>query len=378
MKKISTWGIIIGLLFVIPSISTLTTRLANPTNLPMVNVAVMANNVTLLAIGVFLIIVSLRKKHLEQQQIDDPNKVALDSDEDKKRLQIKNQWVLGFVILFGAISSLEGWILNDYSAGLTLLNIFAIFDLVFNVVFIYIAINFFRGNSNLTKLLTYSVLIYGVGSIIIEFLRSQYLYCIVIVFMSVYFVYASSMKITRRNFKIANYVLLPLFFAGIIAVGPFSEKKMDDLMKTQSLLEQQFSDGSAKIDNLYTLYLQKDSASTYEIANLINAVNDRNSKISEISTNLEKIKLEYEKELPSIKQKETYEKIKYINDLMDLHIKQGQKIVQLMEFIEKHNDLALSEKDKGEINQLKNEIFDINDMFTEKNFEFSKKNLRDL
>ena len=98
MKRPSTWAGIIGGLLVAGFGYALAEALTNPTNLFWVNVAMIVQNLSWMALGGFLIILFFKWRQKEDAENGQP-KPTPDSAEDVDRMARQRNWILGFVFV---------------------------------------------------------------------------------------------------------------------------------------------------------------------------------------------------------------------------------------------------------------------------------------
>ena len=147
--------------------------LSNPTDLIRVNIAQGVTNLLWIALGLFLIGIYVKSKQSEDAGIIQ-NQVAPDSPEDITRLKKYRNWIFGFVIIFEILGSVGSWIVNDYTAGFSLINTEIIFDVLVNIVLAYILVELFRNKKGVLTLLLVTALTMGVVEGAIDLMRHEW------------------------------------------------------------------------------------------------------------------------------------------------------------------------------------------------------------
>jgi H+/Cl- antiporter ClcA len=163
MKKPYVWAAIIGGLIILGNILSVATTFSNPTHLPYkVILAMTATSAAWILFGTFLIWLFFQGKKKEDRG-HTTEKPELNSAEDKARLARIQNWVVAFFVIFVIISSLGNWVRNDYSAGFTLVNIETTFDVLINLVLLWLVIQLIRQK----KVLDY-ILVVVLAMVVIE------------------------------------------------------------------------------------------------------------------------------------------------------------------------------------------------------------------
>lgn len=375
MKKSSTWAGIIGGLLIASSGYGLAEVIANPTSLFMVNVAMVIDNLLWLGFGAFLVFLFFKFRRKEDGEVTYSKPVS-DSSEDMENLARKRNWILGFVLCVETIGSAGAWLLNNY-ATLSLINIGVIFDLILHLVFVYIIFGLFRGKKNSLNILFYAAIAYSAGWILISVLRGHWFGPLLSLVLGVYFVYAIKAPVNRKNHRLAHLVILPIFLV-LLSVAPyFDNGKITELNKKDALVEQQFSDETGNLGAAYNLFLQKESPGKKEIENIRNSITRRVEKQAEIASLYGELRREYEKQIPSVSQKKMLEKLRYFTMMFDVHSAQAAKIGEIMDYSEKVNFGALTDKQITDILALEDEVKSLESRLTELRFELADAHLEE-
>lgn len=374
MKKISLWAGIIGALLVVAFVLSGANSFTHPTDLTRVNMAINVSNLLWIGLGVFLIFIYLKTK-----QKEDAGYIAVkpepDSAADIELLSKKRNWIFGFVLLIQILGSAQTWILNDYTAGLTLINAEVIFDVLINIVFAYIIIELFRNKKNVLGLLFYTAIIFGLGEGIIDMFRYHWFGAVLTILMSAYFVFAIKAPLNRKNHRIAHLIILPTFFVFAVASQYFDNGNIEQLTKNDVLLEQQYVNNTNTLSSTYNLVLQKETPSSSEIQDVLDAKIKRDAKIQEVVVNFEALKAEYQKQLPNLAQQEMFERIRYFITIININKAQGDKVEELMKYLQKVDLSKLSDTEKTDISSLKKEVDSFNTQITDMQFKLNNSNL---
>jgi hypothetical protein len=373
MKKPSVWAGIIGGILVLIYIFGGITNLANPTDLVLVNVAIAVGDLLFIALGAFLVYCSFKWRQEEEAH---PTPVhAPDSKEDIEKLRTRRNWILAFVLLIPMIGSTEGWILNDYTAGLTLLNILIIFDLLFNLLFLYIAISLMRGKADALKLLLWAIIPYGLGLAVLYGLRGYWFGPIIHLLIIAYFIFAIKAPVNRRNYRLAHLIMLPILVILLIAWPQFDNLNMDELSDKQVLLEQQLTTENAQLSGNYVLFLQREAPSHADMTAVQESIVARDKRIHEVLANLDTLEAEERKQIPSVAMEKGHEHNRYFRMTLATHLEQSQKANELMEYAKTLDFQALTDAQREELRIRMKEIDDLNLRFTEIDFELENANL---
>lgn len=373
MKKASFWAKLVGILLLISGIFGIGNIVSKPTSIYSVNLAVIISSIITAGIGIFLFLLFMKNKQNENNKEDLQDHIA-DSEEDKNILFRKRNNILGFILLINLLGSSESFVLNDYSVGFTLLNIWVIFDILANILFLYIAVSLFKGKDVL-KLFFYSIIIYLLAWTALDMYMKEWYQAILDVLLGGYFLYTIKAPLNRQNFRIANWFILGGIIIMLSASSFFSNTKIINMEKQSGFLENQFSDKSATLNNLYSGFLQKDSPNIVDIKDIKEAALDRDKKIDEMIQNVNNIQLEYSKKLPSVERKKILENNKYYLRLLDTHKIQSSKIIILMDYAEKLDFKNITQKQLEILSELKKDVDKVNENFTQINFEWSSANL---
>ncbi|OGF66931.1 hypothetical protein A3I27_00465 [Candidatus Giovannonibacteria bacterium RIFCSPLOWO2_02_FULL_43_11b] len=374
MKRPTLWGAIIGGVIIAGSVYQGAKVLTNPTDLFLVNIAIFVPNLLTVALGVFLVGIYFKSKQKEDEG-QEPIKFAPDSPQDIESLAKKRNWIIGFLLLLEIIGSSATWILNDYAAGFAPVNISTIFDVLVNISLLYISIELFKGKRNVLNLLFYTAIVYALGAAFVYIWREHYYGGAVNVLFNLYIIYAIKAPLNRKNFRIAHLAFLPVFVISLFAVTYFDNGNIPELTKKEMLLEQQFLNDSNTLIGTYQLYLQREAPDAREIQDVKDAIEKRDKKSQEIIDNLRTLKSEYEKQISTVAQKETFERIKYLLEMMNIHQAQALKVKELMDYSEKVNFRNLSDKQKSDISNFKKEVDGYLTQLTDVQFKLDNSNL---
>ena len=87
-----------------------------------------------------------------------------------------------------------------------------IFDLLWNLGLLYIAVELFRNRRNVTNLLLYTFVAGILVEGILDIMRSDWVGVTSDVLLIIFVIYALKTRLSRLNFRIANFAMLPAFF----------------------------------------------------------------------------------------------------------------------------------------------------------------------
>jgi hypothetical protein len=371
MKRFSTWALIIGIILLAVSLISLGTLVANPTDMADVNTAMALSQLAWVALGGFLIFCYFIWKPKE-----DELKAADESVKDSEEvLRRSRNWILGFIILLTAMGSIEMWLLNDYAAGATLVNITVIFDLVAILVLLYLAIELFRNKRDISKLLLVAILVYAIIEGTLFYLRGFWFGPVVHLLFAVYFAFALLAPLTRKNHRIANFVLLPIAIAALFAWGEFDNGNLQSLSEQYALREQQFVQDAAVLQGAYNIFLQKENPINADITSVRDAIDKREARIQELFASISELEKEYERHLPNVAQRKILEQYGYLKRLLTIHQEQAQVLDEFMVYASGVNFAMISDEQAMRIVDYKTQIDEIGMKLAEVEFELAHANL---
>lgn len=371
MKRFSTWAAIFGIILLGSSLISLGTLIANPTDMVDVNVAMAASNVALGALGGFLLFAFFFWKQREEQDKVDAE-FSKDSEQNLKR---SRNWILGFVLLITVIGSLEPWILNNYLAGVTLVNIFVVFDLFACLVLLYCAIELFRNKRDVSKLLLTAVIIYAVVEGVLLFVRGFWFGPIVNLAMAAYFAFALLAPLTRKNHRIAHLVLLPIAVAVLLAWSEFDNGNLPALSDQYALSEQRFTQDASTLQGAYNIFLQKQDPSTADISSVRIGIENREESIAELLVGLDQLEEEYLNRMPSVDQRKILASYRYVRQLLAAHQEQGQILKEFMDYAATIDLGNPSPAQVDRIVEYQSRIEEVQSKLTEIDFKFANANI---
>src|SRR3989338_5550280 len=258
MKKPQLWGLFLGVVLIGLNLYSAAQAATNPTNLPLVNVAIVLTSILWLAVGAFLIALYLRHRQNEDSNPNDAIITTSSVPNAPAALNKRRNWIFALVLTLQIIGSTSIWILNDYTVGLTLKNATIILDVIFNTIFFYVVIELIRGKRDVSKLLLYAIVLYAVEISILSGLREQWYTGFINIIFALYIVFALKSPPTKRNFRIAHMAILPVFFALAFASPFFDNGAIPDLSKKEALLEQHYINENSTLNGAYVLFLQKE------------------------------------------------------------------------------------------------------------------------
>lgn len=359
------WGGIVTVLFLLLAVG----QIAQPADFLRETIANIFSDLLWVALGIYLLAVYLKSK--KQEDVEQLSiKPEANTPEDKEQLSKTRNRVLGILLAIEIIISSSAWILNNYAAGLTPVNVFIIFDLFANLVLAYLVVELLRNKRNvLTLLLCVVILIALVEGGIDLFWRHEVWDAVSQVITSAYFVYLIKMPLTRQNVRIAYLIVLPLVIVLFVACALIGNARYDTQNKSESLIEQQYSSDTDNINNSYTPFTNKDVPSITDIQNTQAAIAMRNSKLQELLVSLNTIRAQDEKELPSVDQIKRIQNIDDFVIILNLEKQQTDVITKLMNYVQNLDLNSLSNEQKTQMTSLEQQVQSYNDQITAAQFK---------
>jgi len=347
MKKPHIWAGIIGIGIIALNIYQGAKFIANPTDLPAVNVALSVTYLLWIALGIFLVALFLKGKHREELN-DTTISLVPNSPEDIQRLSNQRRYIFVFVLLITMIGSTQVWILNNYTAGRTLINASVIFDLLFNAILFYFLIQLLRNKHDVLKNFLYAIVIYSIGSMIFLALMEHWYTAVMTIFFAFYFAFAIKAPLNRKNSRLAHLVILPVLIVLSMATPFLENAELRALSKEAQLLEQQFLNDSATVGTAYQLMLQKERPTEVDVRNVIDAKENFDTRVEEVVSNLDQLQIEFEKQLPNVAQKQVIRRSDYFREIFALSQEQANKVEEMAELIRliDFNNFTKSEQEK--------------------------------
>lgn len=369
MKLGSRWVCALGVIFIVSNLFTLAGSISNPPDLQDVFIVGIVNSVLWSGFGAFLIALYLKYRKPKSASIE--AELVANSTEDIERLKRRQLWFFTFVLLVSAIGSAESWMLNNYLAGFTPINISIVFDVVSNIVLLGTLLQLHRGKSSL-KILLCEVVVYSIGLASIYFWRGMPLIAVSNVLTIIYFAYAILSPVNRRNQFVAHAVILPIVVALFFMLISIDGMKLNKLIQEEKLLDQQYTTELSTVDTKYSLYLQRENPS----ADDIQAVQDATARWRVASTKdvaaIAEIRALKERELPSISQKLSLDYWRKIMVIVDLNNKQIEAIEGLMTYSKQLNFDSLSVDQRAKVKAFKDSLVEIDNELTAARFELNK------
>ncbi len=368
MKKPTLWAGIAGALLIIFNVLGGAVFATHLTNIVRLNIAISVNILGAIAIGILLVCVYFNSRQKEEAT-GVQGALLPDSPEDKTVLSRRRNWILGVLFLFEISGSAPIWILNNYTAGLTVINMAVIFDVLVNIAIAYAVVGLLTGKKYGLSALFYASIVATLGWTISAIAMHQWFGAVISLVMGAYVVFAIKAPVNRKNFRIAHLVLLPLYIVLSFSLPTIDDRQIEQLGKKEALLEQQFTDINNGLTSDYAIFLNRQSPDGAEIPSVINGVETRKEKIDEIRQNIAEIQSAYNQKLPSIKQRESIERYAYLLRTLDIHVAQGDKVVEFMNYAKTVHYNALTEKQKEDLIAYKQAINDFSENFTQLQYE---------
>jgi hypothetical protein len=371
MKK-TTWALIIGMLVFIVSVFGIVGVIDEPNDLLIINISGILQNLLWMVFGIFLIITYV-KYHKKQDQNLLNNSITPDSPEDKENLRVSRSRILGYILIIAFIPSLEYWLLADYSAGLNIINISTIFDLLVNLIFAYIIIQLFRGK-DVIKLLLYTVIVYGVGGLLFGILQQDFSLAVTQILMSGYFVFVILMPLNRKNHRLAYFVILPIVLVLMFIAVEIDQLKLNKLLRDEAKIEQEFLNLTDDVNTTYLSILEKDYVARGDLDDILNGLDKREVKRQEVISKVEEIKDELNRQhrladqIYSIKTWDIY------LESLDIHRQQGEKLRGLVQYYKTIDSNNISNEQRIKIDDFSREIDSYNIQLRDKETELDDLN----
>ena len=218
---------------------------------------------------------------------------------------------------------------------------------------------------------------YAGGWVLFNLLREHWVGALVALILGSYFIYAIKASLTRRNYRIAHFVLLPAYIILLSTYPLFDNGNIPELTKQENLAEQQFLNESSALNGAYVLFLQREVPGKREFDEIRSSIARRETKIAEIVSLVEQLQEEYKKQLPTVAQKKTLERMRYFLQIMEENGAKAAKLEEMMTYAERVNFNALTDKQISDLQTLKEEIDAFNARITDIQFEQSRANVNE-
>lgn len=356
MKNPSLWAGIIGGLIVVGNVIGGVSVLSNPTDLPRVNLAAGITYLLWIGFGFFLLSVYFKSKKKEDSG-QMAQKVEPNTPEDLVRLGKMRNWVIAFVLLYVAINSAQMWILNDYTAGLTLVNIEVIFDLVTNIIFVFLAITLLRGKKNVLDLVLLTMLGVLIVGGVLSYMREGWMLAVAAVPIAFYFIYAIKAPLNRTNFRIAHVFILPAAMICVFALVSIGNADLNKLLETDRLLFEQSSTQNGVTAQAYTIFLQKNKPTASDIQNTKDALTAGDHIAVKILNDvIKEARIKFRKQLPTIPQQKQLYHLDNYETFVNLNREQGKKMTEFMDYAAMLDFDNLSQKQVTDLSTFRNEV----------------------
>lgn len=368
-KRKSYWIAIVGGILVIFNLVTMGLLLSKPIDHVVYVAAEAATDLAWVALGVFVFLIYLKRKRADDagETFSAPE---VDTAEDSERMSKRRNWIIGFFVLYEMIGSLSTWILNNYAAGATLVNLEVIFDLVANIFFFYLVVELFRNKKNVLNILLYTTIFYIAVETVMDYMRLGWLDAAGQLPILFFFIWAIKAPLTRKSQRIAFLVVLPVAFVLSLVIWDLSNSSLSKQLRDESLLEQEYSTSNDQAGNAYGIYLQKDIPSASDIQNVETAITERNQKSQQVKSALDQLKINLDKELPST---QTMKSLILMGDTvanLQIQNQQADTVTQLMDYSASVDFKALTSEQEARIGSFKKAINDFESKITDASFIF--------
>jgi hypothetical protein len=333
MKK-PKWKVVCAVILLISSFGLLFEFITKfPDQLSQI-IAQSVNLVCYVGLAVYLLVSYFKAKDkLENgqvQTIPTPN-----SAEDIAVLKIKRNKIIASVFLLEFIGSLPTWITNNYLVGFTYENIHIIFDVLVNICILYFIYSLYKNKPVLKKLL-YFIILSTLGYVGIEIWGHKWWEILSNIVLAVYIIYYIKTKINRINYRIANFIILPLSILIILTAGFFSSSKISDLTSQEQVAEADFATSHVAMIGKYDDLIQEQNIDKYpqEARALDDALSAKDDKISRLETIIDNLEKEVNKNDVNGDQSDLKSKITSLRKVVNLHKTLDSKTKEFAVFVE--------------------------------------------
>ena len=358
MKHGYTWAGIIGALLVLFNSGAVISSMAHPTDLVNVSTALYLQNGAYIALGVFLITLFLKGRARSEAMKGAVITAEPDSSEDIERLRKNRNWTMGFVILIMMIGSIPAWTLNDYTAGLTIINIAIIWDVLFNAILLYIVILLFRGKPGVEKILLYAIIPYFVVSAGLVY-SIDWSAIISNALMLVYFVTSIKVPLNRKSFRFTQLILLPAIFILMNVTPVFSNAKLDQLARDLNFQLAQYTADKTQVSSDFSLFLQSSAPTKSLIENIKSGISTKEKQIDLVLNVMDAMQAQYEARISNIFQQQQLSLLKKEKALIDITREQDAVIIKLMDYASGVNFAYITQKQEEDMNALMQQIYSL-------------------
>lgn len=370
MKK-SSIGLIMGIIIVLAFLIGIANGLSKPDSVRIINVANLLTNISWITLGVFLIYSHFSTRNKAELSVLN-EEVIPDSQEDIELLKNKQLKVLAYVIVAQLLGSIAVYVLNDYTDLTSIINIAVIFDLLINIFYFYCVVCIFSGQDK-SKLLFNTTVVYLVGGAVIYFIRQEWYGLIINTIFCLYILYSLRSNINRKNYKIINFVVLPLALVATIALSSFSDGQISNLWKKEVKVDQQVVNLNSDINAVYiNITDEQKVAKKVDMQKVLDKLNERDQKFVEIRGLFEQIRKEYANELPSISKIKDYKFIDNLLISMEINQRQSDKIKEFMKYYLTLNPSSISASQREKIDTYIREVEEFNSKLREAALNFNE------
>ncbi len=366
--KSSKWMLFFGILLLILSVLMFIGFFTNPSKILVIKISAVFSAISWFAFGLVLILVYLNRKHKEETSGTLPENIP-DSSEDKEILVKKQNAIFAYFIFISIILTSYLWILNDYTQGLTLINIQTIFDLVLNLILAYLVTMLILGKGDRTKLL-YAVIFYSLGGSVIELLRGQWYFAVAQSLPIIFFYYAIKGEPSRKRHRISNFIILPSVILAIIVLGYIQNYNLTKIQKEESKAEQAYFNANTDLGTAYSYLLQQDKPTKEDAQSVQDKALVGKKKMTELVDKIHMVQEEYKKELSSVQKITSLQVFQNSLELLDIFNKQNDEIIGFMEYLKKIDTQNITEAQRVEIGRYVRAVEDYNRQSRELSLEF--------
>lgn len=286
-------------------------------------------------LAVFLVSSFLKDKDKEDSGVTEAS-ITLNSTEDIEALGRKRNKILASVFLIELFLTLPTWITHNYTTSLTPENVRIIFDLIVHIPLVYFIYALYKGKAVL-KYFFYLVIFATLGYIAVDFWEKNWLLVANDMLFGVYLIYYIKAAVNRRSFRLANFVILPLFFILSIVTGATQASEITPLLQKEVQLENEFSAITLDVNTKYATLIQEPDFQRYpfHVGSLKSALEAKNNKTKELLDTIQKLDILLKKDsMLEKKYKQLLTKLKKINEILLFHQNSDAKMEKMIAHIE--------------------------------------------
>lgn len=324
------WALVIGIILVVMYTGSLGTSLGNPIGIEKIDFASRLMDFAFMLFGAFLVGIFVKKKLNDDITVND---IPTTNDET---LVLKRQraWITAIFIIFTLPGSVDVWFLNDYGAGLSAVNLSIIFDLIASIILLFCVIQLLRKIEMTPFYMPPMLVAYSIIGSVFEFAKDNPYDASYYILMGVYFAFAFYTPLTKKNHRLAQMVLLPIVVVSCAVTTDFQNRNLSRLQTQEVTIRGNFISSTDSLSGQYVNLLQRESIDAKDIAATRGVLDQRNIRLAEYKMILELITAEYSEQTITVSQQATLLQYRYINDQLELHKNQSDKLYALLTLLD--------------------------------------------